>query len=447
LLQRLEALDSHGRATDLGRRMGGLPVHPRLAHMLLRARRADALARAADLAALIGERDILKPTPDGARCLDLDERLSALAGWRAGGGGGTPYPLERSACRRVDQVSRRLRSLAGIETSGEETGPASAGALTAMAYPDRVAQRRGGSAGYLLANGRGAELDPDSPLAGSEFLAVAAMDAGVRQGRIFLAARLARTELQALFADQIAESDEVAWDAQRRGVTARRLLRLGALVLARGPVERPSADAVMSALLQGLRREGLAALPWKPEARALQARVLCLRDWDTGGAWPDFSDAALLSDLDDWLGPWLQGLSSLEQVRRLDLEEMLRQSLGWHRQQRLDQLAPQRILVPSGARRPLSYRPGEPPVLAVRLQEMFGQRDTPRVCGGRIPVTLHLLSPARRPLQITQDLAGFWDRTYSEVRKEMKGRYPKHYWPEDPRSAVPTARVRPKRPS
>lgn len=444
LLQRLEALDPEGRITPLGRRMVALPLHPRLAHMLLRAGAFGVLSRAADLAALLSERDIFRHGPGGLRSHDLEERLAALADWRRSGERAA-YPVDAFACRRVERVSRQLRSLVG---RGREPGGAevvSAGALVALAYPERVAQRRAASGGrYLLANGRGATLAPEDPLAGSPYLAVAAMDAGVREGRIFLAARLDRAELEALFGERITESERVRWDAGRRAVGARRELRLDALVLECRPLPRPAPERLLAVLLEGLRREGADALPWSRNARDLQARVLCLRHWEPEGDWPDLSDQALLRDLERWLAPWLDGVGGIAQLGRLDLASILRQDLGWKRKQLLDQLAPERIAVPGGSRRALSYRPGEPPVLAVKLQEMFGQRETPRVCRGRVPVILHLLSPARRPLQITRDLAGFWDRTYAEVRKEMKGRYPKHYWPEDPVTAVATARVRPK---
>jgi ATP-dependent helicase HrpB len=444
LLQRLEALDPKGRITPLGRRMAALPLHPRLAHMLLRAGGSGVLSRAADLAALLSERDIFRRGRDGLRSHDLEQRLAALADWRKPGKN-TAYPVDATACRRVDRVSRQLRSLAGLERERGEGEDVSVGALVALAYPERVAQRRAASGGsYLLANGRGAKLAEEDPLAGSPYLAVAAMDAGVREGRIFLAARLDRAELEALFGERITESEQVRWDAGRRAVSARRELRLDALVLERKPLPRPAPERLLAALLEGIRREGVGSLPWSQSARDLQARMLCLRRWEPEGGWPDLSDQVLLRDLERWLGPWLDGVTGIAQLGRLNLASILRQGLGWERQRLLDELAPERIAVPSGSRRALSYTPGEPPVLAVKLQEMFGQRDTPRVCRGRVPVTLHLLSPARRPLQITQDLAGFWDRTYAEVRKEMKGRYPKHYWPEDPVTAVATARVRPK---
>ncbi len=443
LLQRLEALDRSGCITPLGQRMAALPLHPRLAHMLLRAGGFGALSRAADLAALLSERDIFRRGRDSFRSHDLEQRLVALADWRKPGKSAA-YPVDAGVCRRVDRVSRQLRSLAGVERERERED-VSIGALVALAYPERVAQRRAASGGsYLLANGRGAKLTEEDPLAGSRYLAVASMDAGVREGRIFLAARLDREELEELFGERITASEQVHWDSGRRAVSARRELRLDALVLERKPLPQPAPERLLAILLEGIRREGADALPWSPSARDLQARVLCLRRWEPGAGWPDLSDPALLREMEQWLVPWLDGVSGIAQLGRLDLAAILRQDLGWDKKQLLDQLAPERIAVPGGSRRALRYTPGEPPVLAVKLQEMFGQRDTPRVCRGRVPVTLHLLSPARRPLQITQDLAGFWDRTYAEVRKEMKGRYPKHYWPQDPVTAVATARVRPK---
>ena len=444
LLQRLEALDRNGRITPLGRRMAVLPLHPRLAHMLLRAGGSGALSRSADLSALLSERDIFRHGRDGLRSHDLEERLAALANWRKPGKSAA-YPVDVTACRRVDRVSRQLRSLAGLGREREKAETLSVGALVALAYPERAAQRRAASGGrYLLANGRGATLAEEDPLAGSSYLAVAAMDAGVREGRIFLAARLDLAELEAVFGERITDCERVSWDAGRRAVSARRELRLDSLVLERKPLPRSAPERLLAVLLEGIRREGTGSLPWSQGARDLQTRVLCLRRWESEGGWPDLSDQALLREMEQWLAPWVEGVTGIAQLGRLDLTAILRQGLGWERQRLLDELAPERIAVPSGSRRALSYTPGEPPVLAVKLQEMFGQRDTPRVCRGRVPVTLHLLSPARRPLQITQDLAGFWDRTYAEVRKEMKGRYPKHYWPEDPVTAVATARVRPK---
>jgi ATP-dependent helicase HrpB len=434
LLRELGALDRHGRITSLGRRLAALPLHPRLAHLLLQAADRGALQRGADLAALLEERDLL--AGPGPRPCDLERRLAALTAWRAG----SPGEADPRACRRVD---RSARDLARQVTAKPAPGPApSTGALVALAYPDRIAQSRS-SVGYRLANGRGARLPDGDALAGQDWLALAALDAGSGDGRVFLAAALQRSEVEVLFSDRIESVDEVVWDSRRKAVTARRERRLGALVLDTQPLPRPPAAALLPRLLAGLRQEGADALPWTPAARALQIRVLCLGAWQPQAGWPDLSDDRLLADLEHWLAPWLDGVASLDELARLDLASLLRGTLDWPRQQRLEALAPERLAVPSGARRTLRYAFGEAPVLAVKLQELFGLRDTPRVCDGQVAVLLHLLSPAGRPLQITRDLAGFWDRTYAEVRKEMKGRYPKHYWPEDPRQALPTARLRP----
>lgn len=444
LLQRLEALDLNSRVTATGRCMAGLPVHPRLAHMLMRASGTAGLSHAADLAALLSERDIFRRNSDDFSSRDLEHRLTALAAWRRSGKR-CAYPVDTHACQRVEKVSRQLKSLAERIGTGTRASNLSTGSLVALAYPERVAQRRSTSAAsYLLANGRGVVLADEDPLAGSPFLAVAAMDAGRREGRVFLAAHIELAELDALFADRISDCEQVDWDPIRRVVAARRESRLDALVLKRSALPRPPSERLLVPLLKGIRQEGIACLPWSRGARGLQARVACVRHWDPDGSWPDYSDPALLHALDEWLAPWLDGVSGIAQLGGLNLADILKQCLGWEQLQLLDELVPERIRVPSGSHRTLQYTPGAPPVLAVKLQEMFGRQDTPCICRGRVPVVLHLLSPAQRPVQVTRDLAGFWDRTYAEVRKELKGRYPKHYWPEDPLAALATARVRPK---
>jgi ATP-dependent helicase HrpB len=233
----------------------------------------------------------------------------------------------------------------------------------------------------------------------------------------------------------------VGWDTQQEVVVARREQRLGELVLDSAPLANPDPARLVAAMIDGLRRLGSEALPWTPEARAWQARVVCLRAWLPEEDWPDVSDPALLATLEQWLAPYLEGVTRRAHLARVDLLAALRGHLDWSQGARLDELAPTHLAVPSGARHGLDYVPGQSPVLAVKLQEMFGLADTPRIAGGRVPVTLHLLSPARRPIQVTQDLRGFWERTYAEVKKELKGRYPRHPWPDDPWNATPTARV------
>jgi ATP-dependent helicase HrpB len=264
---------------------------------------------------------------------------------------------------------------------------------------------------------------------------------------VHLAAAVGLDALRRLHGARIQWRERLEWDATREAVVATREERLGALTLSVAPAERPDPQQLLAVLCDGLRRVGVAALPWSDRARQLQARVAfaARHDPDPAGGWPDLSDAALVDTLEDWLGPWVSGLRSLTDVRSLELAKVLESRLDWPLRQRLDQLAPQAIRVPSGSLKRLDYAAGDVPVLAVKLQEMFGLADTPRVCDGRVPVTLHLLSPAQRPVQVTQDLRGFWQRTYPEVRKELKGRYPRHPWPDDPWTAPPTARAKPRR--
>jgi len=446
LLQALGALDAAGRISPQGRHMASLGLHPRLAHLVLEGAGAGCLGLAADLAALLSERDPL-PRPQGLeRSADLSERLSLLEAWRRQGAAGVrSQGGDVGGCARIHKLSARLRRRLG--NAGDATSDrGSPGALLASAYPDRVAQRRaGGSAVYRLASGGAARLSEDDPLRTSELLVVPSLHAGRGEGRIFLAAPVSRPELRRVLGDHLQSAESVAWDARAGAVAALRETRLGVLVLERLPLISPDPQAVASALLAGIRGAGLQVLPWTPAARRLQARLESLRQWLPEESWPDVSDDGLASALEDWLVPWLGGMTRLEQLRRLDLVAILGARLDWSQRQELERLAPESIVVPSGSRKRLDYGPGEQPVLAARVQELFGLADTPRVCDGRVSVLLHLLSPANRPIQVTQDLRGFWERTYPEVRKELKGRYPKHYWPEDPWAATPTAGVRPRK--
>jgi ATP-dependent helicase HrpB len=277
-------------------------------------------------------------------------------------------------------------------------------------------------------------------LSTADYLAAPALDAGKRVGRIYLAARVTAAELRSVLQGHIEWREETAWDDDRKMVCAHSKEYLGRLVLGTVALEEPEPPAVRRAMIEGVQRLGLSCLPWDGRTRDWQARVLSLRVWEPEAGWPDVSDDALLAELEAWLAPYLDGIRKASDLRRLDLMAILTGLLEWPQRQELNELAPTHLQVPSGSRKRLNYRPGEPPVLAVRLQEMFGLRDTPRICHGRVPVILHLLSPAQRPIQVTQDLEGFWERTYGEVKKELKGRYPKHYWPEDPFSAVPSTR-------
>ena len=478
LLAELGALGADGRVTAHGRRMAALGLHPRLAHMILRGAELGLGALACDLAALLGERDVLRGRTGEA---DVRVRLEVVRGTGRGAeprdhwgapperqntaarrpdrhrssahrsesshdgsahdGSAHAPDVDRDALRRVREQARQWRQQLRIPDRRAPGDDASAGALLALAYPDRVAQRRPGPPGrFLLRNGRGAAFAEPQALGESPYLVAAELDGARPESRIFLAAPVTLAEIEEHFGDQITTEDVVEWDEAAGAVRARRRERLGALVLADAPLRDPDPAAVAAALAGAVRRAGVAALPWSKGARALQQRILFLRRLDP--AWPDVSDEALLATLDDWLAPHLAGLRRRDDLARLDLAELLGARLTWEQRARLDRDAPTHVVVPSGSRIPIDYADPASPVLAVRLQEMFGLAETPAVGGGRVPLTLHLLSPAHRPVQVTRDLAGFWRDSYFDVRKDLRGRYPKHHWPENPMEAEPTARAK-----
>ncbi|MBI3899854.1 MAG: ATP-dependent helicase HrpB [Gammaproteobacteria bacterium] len=445
LLTELGAINGDGRITSLGRAMAALPLHPRLAHLVRAAEEFAAAGIACDIAALLSERDIY--SNNARKTVDLSERLEALAAFRARGrAGAQAYDADPGACARIEQAARQWRGLVRTSAPSSST-TVDIGALLALAYPDRVAaQREPNGTRYLLASGRGARLPNYEARLRSPYLVVAHVDAGESEGVIHLAAPVDANALRHALKDRIVTEDVVRWDDASASVLARREERLGKLLLRTEAAARVSSDKLIDAMLAGIARLGIAALPWTEDARGWQARVLSLRHWLPDQDWPDVSDAALAATLAEWLAPYLDGVTRRDHLTRLQLLDILKTRLDWDQQKRLDEGAPTHVTVPSGSHIRLAYTPGESAVLAVKLQEMFGLADTPRVAWGRVPVTLHLLSPARRPIQVTQDLRGFWERTYAEVKKELKGRYPKHPWPDDPWSAPPTRRVsRPKR--
>jgi ATP-dependent helicase HrpB len=326
----------------------------------------------------------------------------------------------------------------------------SSGALVAFAYPDRIAQRRTSredghtrGARFLLRNGVGAALPSPQALSAASYLAIADLGGQPPEHRIFLAAPLSLEEIETHLANQIIREQVVSWDADAGAVRAREIERLGALILRERPIVIGDPAVTSGVLLSAIADDGLRDLPWTDAARQLQQRVAFMHAVDP--TWPDFSDAALAATVIDWLAPHVQGLTRRDELRQLDLTSILHSTLGWQRRAVLDEYAPSHIEVPSGSRIGIDYTDPRSPVLAVRLQELFGLAETPRVGRGRVPLTIQLLSPANRPVQVTTDLAGFWRTGYFEVRKELKGRYPKHYWPSDPMEAEATRHVRPKR--
>ena len=465
LLQTLGAVDGAGALTGHGRQLAGLGVHPRLGQLLLRSRALDVADLGCALATLLSERDPLNPQSDGS---DLGRRLDWL---RQGG----RDPQRQRLLQLQQQLGAQLQALGPLEppeppnaspgqgspkgsqsqplgaAQAPKTGPlgpdALAGELVAHAYPDWVALLRPGSQErYLTRGGRGAQLHPTDPLRGCEVLAIARTDGAGRDCRIHLAMPLARASLDAWAAQTGLMEELVRWDPQGQRVRAERQRRLGALVLQCSPWSDPPPELVKRALLEGLGQDnpaggagpqGLQLLPWTPTSRSLQQRLV-LAHQHLGDPWPDRSDGVLLGSLESWLGDQLDGISSAAELQRLNLVEALWSGLGWELRRQLDQLLPEEVPIPSGRLARLDYGSGVP-VLAVKLQELFGCNEGPTVLGGRLPVSLQLLSPAGRPAAITSDLASFWRSGYRQVRADLRGRYPRHPWPEDPSTAQATA--------
>ncbi|HSO18513.1 MAG TPA: ATP-dependent helicase C-terminal domain-containing protein, partial [Desulfosarcina sp.] len=449
LLTRLGALEDSGKATAHGKEMARLGLHPRLAHMLLAGREMGRLRLACELAGILGERDALH-FPPGAKDSDIRLRIEALREGRAFRAAGAS--VNQGVCHRIRAQAGRwenmLKDGPGHSSSDAVNDPdRDTGTLLALAYPDRVGRlRSAGDLRYRLSGGRGVRFIDYEPLAAEALLVAAELDGAGADARIHLAAPVLMADLAVHLPEQFRETAVIRWDTRTEAVEARFEERFGELVLRHRPLEKPDSAKVAEAMMEGIRRMGLSVLPWNGRLDNWRARVMFLRREKAGGLdWPDLSDEGLINRLDGWLLPFLGGISRKSQLRRLDLKAVLAAMLSWEQRKALDALAPTHIVVPSGSKIPVDYASGDAPVLAVRLQEMFGATDTPRIAGGKVPLLLHLLSPASRPLQVTQDLGGFWAGSYEQVKKEMKGRYPKHYWPDDPLDATPTNRAKPRR--
>jgi ATP-dependent helicase HrpB len=446
LLIELEAIDDDGRATAHGQRMAEYGLHPRLAHMLLTAKALGAkhAALACELAALLGERDPLR-SDAGPPEADLRLRVDALHAFARRDS--VDPRVNRDTLRRARAAADQLRRQLGVRDAPADVEEA--GILLALAYPDRIGQRRESSGRgddpgrFLLRNGRGAALATRQTLSVMDFLVAVELDDRRPESRIFLAAPVTLDELESQFDEQIVGEDIVAWDDATDAVVARHLERLGAIVIRERPLRDPDPERVAHVLVERLLRDGIAELPWSENARELRARLTFLHRVDP--SWPDVSDGALGPLLREWIAPRVHGIRRRDQLGTLDLATMLKDQLTRQQRAALEQLAPTHLEVPSGARVPIDYSDPESPILAVRLQELFGLADTPLIAGGRVPVTLHILSPARRPVQVTRDLAGFWRTSYFDVRRDLRGRYPKHDWPEDPLRAT-AKRVPPRSP-
>jgi len=447
LLTDLSALDAGGRVTPLGNSLARLPLHPRLARLLLMSYELGCPQMGCDLAALLSERDIIRRSSafnSGSHRDSLGERLELLREWRRTGL--TAEYADTGSLKSVERVSGQLqRLLGGRKGAAEDSAADSLCRLLLAAYPDRVARLRDTDGGrYLLANGRGARLAKGASVTPISFMIALSVTGGDQaEGIIHLAEAVSEDLLRAELGQRIVTRDEIVWDGREGRVVAVRGEFIAAICLSSRPSSPPS-EALLPVVIEAVRASALGLLNRNDAFFQLQARVLLLRQAFPKDGWPDLCDAALLDSLESWLAACVVGVRNAQQLAALNCAAALLGLLDYRQRQALDELAPTHLAVPSGSRIRLDYCAGDEPVLAVKLQELFGLAETPTIAGGRVTLLLHLLSPAGRPLQVTRDLKGFWDGSYHQVKKEMKGRYPKHPWPDDPWNATPTRRAKPK---
>jgi ATP-dependent helicase HrpB len=425
--------------------MALLPVHPRIAHMLLVAREHGAGKLAADIAAILGERDFVHGV-NGPPDADIELRLQMLHSGSRGSTGSGSGEVDFATMHRAAAEAAALKQqldLRNARVPVRQTMP-TAGALLGLAYPDRIAKARTRDAdgSFLLRNGRGAVLSHPQALSSAEFIVAAELDGDTRAARIFLGASLTRAELEEYYQDQFEVRRIVEWNDHSSAVEARTETRLGAIVLNESRDAKPDVDVALALLIDAIRREGTAALPWTRTATQLRDRMAFMHGRADG--WPDVSDTALMESLNEWLAPNLRGHTSLHGIES-EIENAISNMLDWRQRSELDRLAPTHYVAPTGSRIPIDYGNPDAPAVAVRLQEMFGVATTPTIDDGKVALILQLLSPARRPVQVTRDIAGFWRGSYFDVRKELRGRYPKHVWPDDPLAQSPTTRTKPRR--
>jgi len=434
LLAELGAIDGDGRITEEGKKLRRLPLPPRLARMVVDAAAEGAALLAAEIAVLIGERGLAGDD------VDLTHRLAA-------------FHRDRSLrAREARAMAQRWTEIAKADDGPLAESPPSPlkgggelsiGALLALAYPERIAKNRGGVAGaFVLANGRGAQVDPASPLAREPYLAVAELGGSAAAGRILLAAPIGLAEIEARFADRIVTREDIAFDPANASLRLRRLRRFGAITLSEQPMPAAASEGAARILAEGIARLGIDRLPWTKALRQWRDRVMFLRASE-GDEWPDLSDAALAATVNAWLGPSLAAKTALREITADEMETALSALLPWPLKRRLEAEAPTHFAAPTGSRVPIDYQAEGGPKIAIRVQELFGLDRHPAIAGGRIPLLIELLSPAHRPVQMTRDLPGFWRGSYAAVRAEMRGRYPKHPWPDDPLAAPATRRAKP----
>ena len=417
LLRELEALDANNRITTHGKAMAKLPLHPRLAHMVIAARALGAGTRAAEIAALLSERD---GSPRDAP-LDVEQRLLFVRG---------------PAKDRLRQTAKQIISQANL---GDDTAELGAGVMLGFAYPDRLAKRRGGQGRFRMASGAGGVVAEHDALAKKDFIAIALLDGGAADARVQLAAEISESEIEKHFAHLITTKADVFWDGKANAVSAATIKKLGALVLEERPLTDVPPDQIATAMLQGVAQLGLGALPWSDASQMFRARINFLGRVMPDAGFPDLNDEALKASLSDWLLPYLSGISRKSHLERLDMLAIMRYLVPHELSSRVEKLAPSRMEVPGGGHYQIDYTAEGDPTLRVRLQEMFGMHTAPQIADGRARLKIELLSPAGKPVAITQSLETFWVNGYPDVRKDLRGRYPKHFWPEDPLTAQAVA--------
>jgi len=428
LLHQLEALDNN-RITTHGKAIHQLPCHPRLAHMLLMAQEEDLSALACDVAAFLEERDPLGKEAG----IDLNTRIEALRRFRSGS-------LKNKKIARIAKIAEQYRRILNIEEENTAVDPYETGLLLVFAFPERIAHAKpGNNAQFKLANGSIAAAGHHDDLAHEAWLAIANLNARDGVGKIFMASPLNPQDL----APMVKTVESVNWDTKHGGFKALSELRIGTIVLQSKPLHNYDEELKIIAISEAIKKEGAWLLNFNEEVKQWQNRVLSLRHWDKSQCWPDVRTETLLHTNMKWLSPYLSQIKKPGDLKKIDLKKVLQHHLDFELQQQLDQLAPERIAVPSGSHIKLNYQSnGDAPILAVRLQEVFGLVSTPRVNNGQVHVLMHLLSPGFKPVQITNDLTSFWDNAYFEVKKELKARYPKHYWPDNPFEAEPLRGVK-----
>jgi len=434
LLKQLGAMDSAGRITELGRKLAELPVHPRLGMMLVKAGSVGLLPLACEIAALLEERDILEG--NAVPCADIRERLRLLRSYAADRSKDSP---RNGILRQVLLVRDQLLRI--VHARYNVCDIEKAGIVLAFAYPDRIGKKRKSDAlNYLLTGGHGATFASVEPVARSEYIVAARLDGAGADARILVAAPLDEVELTDNFSENIKTVESIRFDREKQILVACRERRLGELVLSSGPLKEPPSELVKAALIQGVRESGLHVLPWDAAAVSLRERVIFAARLEPG-EWPDWSDEGLMASLEHWLAPFIDGMRSFNALSKLDLKAALRVSLGYQNEKRLEKDFPERLNVPSGSSIKIDYS-GLEPELPVRVQEMFGSSSHPSIRNGKLKLRVRLLSPAMRPIQITSDLPSFWKSSWELVRKDMKGRYPKHHWPDDPANSLPTRKAK-----